>query len=186
MKSQKGFVGVIVAAALALAAVFLIMTYVSYHNSGVQFEARLEGVWKENQVVLNSYTAKVQEVAQVPDMMKNDLKEVIKATFEGRYGDKGSQAVFQFIKENNMTLDKQLYRQIQQVMESGRNDFATSQKMLIDVRMNYEAQLGYFWSGFWLKLAGFPKVNLEKYKIVTLSDVRQKFETGEDSVIKLR
>jgi hypothetical protein len=186
MKNQNGFIGLMVAVGLGLAAVFFIMTYVSYHNSAVQYETRLEGVWKENQVVLNNYTTKVQEVAQVPDMMKNDLKEVIQATFEGRYGDKGSQAVFQFIKEQNMPLDNQLYRQIQQVMESGRNDFATSQKMLVDVRMNYEAQLKYVWSGFWMRLAGFPKVELEKYKIVTLGDVRKKFETGEDSVIELR
>lgn len=164
----------------------LFATYVKYHNLGVNYEQRLEATWQENKVVLNSYTTKVQEVAQVPDMFKSDLLEVVQATFEGRYGEDGSKAVFQFIQEQNLQLDPQLYRQIQQVMESGRNDFTTSQKQLIDVKRSYETQLKMFWSGMWLGFAGYPSVDLDKYKIVVLNDVNVKFESGQDSVIKLR
>lgn len=189
MKKQKGsglvavmgILGVMVAVAA-----FCILTYIKFHNVGVGLETKLEGVWQENKVVLNTYTTKVQEVAQVPDMMRDDLQKVIEQTFQGRYGKDGSKAVFQFINEQNMNLDPQLYRQIQQVMEAGRNDFQTSQKVLVDVKMNYKAQLDYFWSGFWLGVAGYPKVNLDDYKIVTLGEVEAKFESGKDSVIKLR
>ena len=119
-------------------------------------------------------------------MYKEDLQGVIEATFQGRYGQDGSKAVFQFIQENNLNLDPQLYRQIQQVMEAGRNDFQMSQKQLIDVKRGYEVQLQQFWSGLWLGFAGYPKVDLSKYKIVVLDDVDVKFESGKDSVIKLR
>lgn len=166
--------------------VFVAMMYIKYHNMGVNFEKRLDGTWQENKVVLNTYTTKVQEVAQVPTMMKDDLSQIIEQTFQGRYGENGSQAVFQFIQEQNLNLDPQLYRQIQQVMEAGRNDFQTSQKVLIDVKMNYQAALDYFWSGLWLGFAGYPKLDLSKYNIVTLSEVEAKFESGQDSVIKLR
>lgn len=165
---------------------FVVVMYIKYHNMGVNFEKRLDSTWQENKVVLNTYTAKVQEVAQVPAMMKDDLSQIIEQTFQGRYGENGSQAVFQFIQEQNLNLDPQLYRQIQQVMESGRNDFQTSQKVLIDVKMNYQAALDYFWSGLWLGIAGYPKLDLSKYNIVTLSEVEAKFESGQDSVIKLR
>jgi hypothetical protein len=160
--------------------------YVTYANKGVQFETRLNATYDENKVVLNNYTTKVQEIAQVPDMFKNDLEDVIEATFQGRYGENGSQAVFQWIQEQNMSLDPMLYRQIQQVMEAGRNEFAASQKQLIDVKRNYEAALSYVWSGFWLDIAGYPKVDLDDFKIVTLGDVDQKFESGTDSVNQLR
>lgn len=173
-------------AVVLLVVVGLFGSYVSYHNLGIQYEAKLEATWQENKVVLNTYTTKVQEVAQVPDMYKEDLQEIVKQTFEGRYGKDGSKAVFQFINENNMNLDPQLYRQIQQVMESGRNDFQTSQKSLVDVKRAYDTQLGMFWSGLWLRLAGFPKSDLSKYKIVVLDQINVKFESGEDSVIKLR
>lgn len=166
--------------------VALFATYIKYANLGVQYETKLEAVWQENQVTLNTYTAKVQETAQVPEMFKNDLREIVRDTFQGRYGQDGSKAVFQFIQEQNLNLDPQLYRQIQQVIESGRNDFQTSQKTLIDVKRSYEQQLQFFWSGLWLDIAGYPKIDLSKYKIVVLNEVTKKFETGEDSVIKLR
>jgi hypothetical protein len=164
----------------------LAATYFTYANKGVTSETRLKSVYEENQVVLNTYTTKVQEIAQVPEMYKNDLKEVIAATFNGRYGDTGSKAVVSFMRESNMPLDPGMYTQIQRVMESGRNDFDTAQKKLIDVRNTYQAQLDYVWSGFWLKLAGFPKVNMADYKTLVLDDVASKFKSGQDSVIQLR
>ena len=180
MKFVIGFIAVLV-----LVGVGLFSSYVSYHNMGAQYEQRLEATWQENKVVLNTYTTKVQEVAQVPSMYKKDLQDIVEATFQGRYGKDGSKAVFQWIQEQNMNLDPQLYRQIQQVMESGRNDFQTGQKTLIDVKRSYETQLNMFWSGIWLKVAGYPKTDLSKYKIVVIGEVNTKFETGEDSVIKL-
>lgn len=189
MKTQKGsgVIAILSILGLMFAGMFFVVAmYIKYHNLGVTFEKRLEGTWQENKVVLNTYTTKVQEVAQVPGMMRDDLGKVIEQTFQGRYGSDGSKAVFQFIQEQNMNLDPQLYRQIQQVMEAGRNDFQTSQKVLIDVKMNYQAALDYAWSGFWLGVAGYPKLDLTKYNIVTLGEVEAKFESGRDEVIKLR
>jgi uncharacterized protein (UPF0333 family) len=183
--SGKMIAGVVIGLIVMVTA-YLAGTYIHYHNLGVSYETKLEATWKENKVTLNTYTTKVKEVAQVPDMYRDDLQKVIQSTFEGRYGADGSKAVFQFIREQNMPLDPTLYQKIQQVMESGRNEFQMSQKVLIDTRAAYERQLGYFWSGLWLNIAGYPKVDLEKYKIVTIAEVEQKFETGQDEVIKLR
>lgn len=179
-------IGYLSLGAVALLAVFLVSTYINFYNIGVQHEQNIGAVWQENQVVLNTYTTKVQETAQVPDMYRDDLTKVIEATFSGRYGENGSQAVFQWIQEQNLNLDPVLYRQIQQVMESGRNDFQTAQRKLIDAKRSYQTLLGFFWSGTWLRLAGYPKVDLNKFTIVVLDDVQQKFNTGKDEVIRLR
>jgi len=180
---MKYVIGVVAALLLLVGGLFT--TYVQYHNVGVQYETKLDATWQENKVTLNTYTTKVQETAQVPGMYKKDLLQVVEATFNGRYGEDGSKGVVQFIQEKNMNLDPLMYRQIQQVIESGRNEFNTSQKTLVDVKRSYEQQLGMFWSGTWLKIAGYPKVDLNKYKIVVLDNVDVKFESGKDSVIKL-
>lgn len=185
MKISGKIVVAIVVGLLSVALVACGLTYVKYKNIGVNYEQQVKAVYDDNKVTLNSYTTKVQEVAQVPDMYKKDLQDVIKGTFEGRYGENGSQAVFQMIQESNMNLDPKMYQQIQQVMESGRNEFKTSQKQLIDVTRNYEASLNYVWSGFWLNLAGYPKINLNDYRIIVTDDVDQKMKSGKDSVIKL-
>lgn len=185
MKSLKNFKAIFIGAVLAVAVLFLGGTYFKYYNLGVTMERSVKTVSDNNKVVLNTYTTKVQEVAQVPTMYKQDLKDIIKSTFEGRYGQDGSQAVFQMIKEQNINPDPTMYRQIQQVMESGRNDFKTSQQQLVDVTQNYKASLDYAWSGFWLNLAGYPKINLDDYKILVTDEVDAKFKSGKDEVIQL-
>ena len=160
--------------------------YVTYHDQGVNYETRLDAEWNKSKNTLSTYTTKVQEVAQVPGMFRDDLLKVVEATFQGRYGKDGSKAVFQFIQEKNMNLDPIMYRQIQQVMESGRNDFKASQDAVIDIKRSYETQLQKVWSGFWLGVAGYPKVDLSKYKVVILQGVNEKFDSGKDEVIKLR
>lgn len=179
-------IAAIIAGLFVTVLLYLVGTGIHYHNLGVNYETKLEAVWQENKVTLNTYTTKVQEVAQVPDMYRDDLQKVIQSTFQGRYGADGSKAVFQFIREQNMNLDPAMYRTIQQVMESGRNEFQMSQKVLIDTKAAYERQLKYFWSGLWFRALGYPKVDLSKYKIITLDSVEAKFTSGKDEVIKLR
>jgi len=185
---MKGFL-IATAAILTLLALFIgagAVNYITYHDSGVQYETRLDAEWNKSKNTLSTYTTKVQEVAQVPGMYRDDLVKVVEATFQGRYGKDGGKAVFQFIQEKNMNLDPGLYRQIQQVMESGRNNFESSQNAVIDIKRSYETQLNKVWSGFWMKLAGYPKIDLNKYKVVVLDTVNEKFESGKDEVIKLR
>lgn len=185
---MKGIL-IALAAVLTIIAMFIgagAVNYITYHDSGVQYEQRLDAEWNKSKNTLSTYTTKVQEVAQVPEMYRDDLVKVVEATFQGRYGKDGNKAVFQFVQEKNMNLDPALYRQIQQVMESGRNNFEASQNAVIDIKRSYETQLNKVWSGFWMKLAGYPKLDLSKYKIVVLDGVNDKFESGKDEVIKLR
>lgn len=178
-----GFLGLI-----ALTALVCIGGYVSNANYGVTMETLIQTTYQNNENILAQYGQKVAEVAEVPDMYRDDLIKVTQAAIAGRYGTNGSQAVLQSIKEENPNLDPQLYRQIQEVMESGRNDFQNAQTKLIDIRRQYMSSLGYVWSGFWLKLAGYPKIDLaHNYQPITTERASAVFQSGkEDGPIKLR
>ena len=171
---------------LTIVVMVLAGSYVSAYNYGNRAERNLEAAWTNNQNVLGQYTLKIQELTQVPEMYKNDLKEVVAAAVTGRYGASGSKAVMQWLKEANIPFDSKLYVKLAQVIESGRNDFTREQTRLIDEKRAYETQLGYLWSGFWLKVAGYPKVDLSKYKPVVAGDTAQAFEKGVQAPIKLR
>lgn len=171
---------------LTIVVMVLAGSYVSAYNYGNRAEKNLEAAWTNNQNVLGQYTLKIQELTQVPEMYKNDLKEVVAAAVTGRYGASGSKAVMQWLKEANIPFDSKLYVKLAQVIESGRNDFTREQTRLIDEKRAYETQLGYLWSGFWLKVAGYPKVDLSKYKPVVAGDTAQAFEKGVQAPIKLR
>ena len=179
-------IGALLLGLVVLGSVVVGLTYVSYYNKAVQYETTLVGKLDDNKNVIAQYTIKISEMAQVPAMYKEDLKDVIKSTFEGRYGSDGSRGVMQWIQEQNLPFDSSLYTRIQQTMEAGRNQFTNVQTQLIDQRVAYEVDLNSVWSGFWMKLGGFPKVDLDDFKPVLGVGTEQMFENKIDTGVQLR
>lgn len=174
-------IGVVV---LVIIACFV--SYVSMHNYGNAQEKLLEAKWSDNQNILGQYSIKIGELVQVPEMYKSDLKEVIQANFEGRYGPDGSKAVFQWFREQNLNLDAEQYRLVQREIAAGRQNFTVAQTELLDIKRGYETALGSFWQGFWLKVAGYPKVDLAKYRVVVAGNTAEVFAAGVDTGLQLR
>jgi hypothetical protein len=187
-KSQIGAISGGVIAAITVGTVLLVSvpSYISAANYGNRTENALKAKMEDNENIYANGTQKVMEIAQVPTMYKNDLKEIVTAAIQGRYGENGSQATFQWLKEQNPGLDSAMYVKIQQVIESFRDEFKNAQTQMLDQRRAYENALGYVWQGFWLNMAGYPKIDLSKFTIVTTDKARQTFETKRDSGIQLR
>lgn len=162
-------------------------SYISANNYGTAVEARLKAKQDDNRNIFAQYGQKIVEIAQVPEMYKNDLKEVVVGAIEGRYGEDGSQATWQWIQEQNPTIDTGIYAKIQQTIVAGRDEFKNGQTGMLDIKRSYETSLGYFWKGMWLRIAGFPKIDLDAYRIVSTQRADKAFDTGrEDAPIKLR
>ena len=191
MKYQRGVAGYVFLGIVAAVAFALIASYVTNANYGNRAERVLEATWEDNENILAQYSLKVNEVVQVPAMYKNDFKEVYEAAMSGRYGDNGSEAMFQFLKEQNPQLDSALYIKIQQIMEAGRNEFKVAQTRLVDQKRVYVTNLGYVWKGFWLDTAGYPMLNVgfqggaDDFEIITSEYAIDAFETGVDKGIDI-
>jgi hypothetical protein len=172
---------------LAVVAI-LIVSYISAFNAGNRAEKQIAATYENNQNVLSTYYQKVQEVVQVPDMMKDDLKDVISSALTARYGEDGIKSAFAWITENYPgQVDAALYTKIQQVIEAGREDFKVSQTQLIDQKRAYETQLGSFWRGTWLTVAGYPKIDLAQFKVITTEQAEKAFAAGKEAgPLKLR
>lgn len=180
--------GLIVGFGIFLAlVVFCVVSYVSAYNSGVRFETSIKASYENLENILGQYSTKVAEAAQVPAAARDDLKEVMQASLSARYGADGSKATVQWIQEKYPgQVDPQLYRQIEQIIEAGRDKFQNEQTVFIDLKRGYSVQLGYLWSGMWLKIAGYPKIDLDKYKTVTSEHAQEAFKTGVEQPITLR
>ena len=175
------FVGVVVAG-----------SYVSAYNTGNKLENQIVATYENNEQILGQYGQKVQEAAQVPAMQRDDLTKVVTAALAGRYGENGSQAVFQWIQEQNPQIDSTVYVKLQQIIEAGRNEFQVAQTMLVDQKRTYRTALGSFWQGTWLSIANYPNINIgfrggvDDYPAITTSRASDAFEKGrEDSPIQL-
>lgn len=163
------------------------MSYVSAYNYGNTMDKQLVAIKDNNKNIYANGTQKILEMVQVPTMYKDDLKEVITADIQGRYGKNGSQASMQWLKEHEVKLDPTLYIKIQQTVEGFRNEFQNNQTRMIDVKRSYSTAQGYLWQGFWLRLAGYPKVNMNDYNAITTDATESVFKTGKEvAPLKLR
>lgn len=179
--------GIVAAAVIGVLAIGAIGSYISYANYGNRTEVAIKAKYQDNENVYANGTQKVIEIAQVPSMYVADLKVIVTAAIQGRYGENGSQATFQWLKEQNPGLDPSMYVKIQQVIESFRNEFKNAQTALLDQCRSYETARGNVWSGLWLNITGYPKQDIEKMcTIVTTEKARQTFETKRDTGIQLR
>lgn len=166
------------------------LMYISAYNGGNEFENMINTKYRDNKNVLSQYSLRIVEMVKVSDKYKDALKETIKAAIEGRYGENGSQATWQWIQENNPTIDPSLYAKVQTEIASGRKEFEVAQRQLLDKCNVYKTELGYLMGGFMLKMAGYPKTDADgttldkKCTPVVSGHANEAFSSGvEESVI---
>ena len=178
--------------ALGVGVLFLVVgvscagSLIGTNNGLVAQEQGIKAQYKQNHNNNDNMWKKIKEVAAVPTMYTDDLKKVYDSAIQNRYGPSGSQAMFQFLKEHNPTFDSSKYIQIQRVVEAGRNSFESNQTMLIDKKRTYETELGQFPTNFVAGFLGFPKIDLDKFDIVTSESTQEAFETKKTDEVKLR
>jgi hypothetical protein len=72
------------------------------------------------------------------------------------------------------------------MVEAGRIEFAAAQTKLVDQKRVYETALGSFWQGTWMTVAGYPKIDLAEYQIVSTTRADEAFKTGVEEPMQLR
>lgn len=163
------------------------MAYIGAANKGNTMENSIDQLRQSSASTLSNLTQNIQELAQVPEMATDHLKQIIEAQMSGRYGQDGSKAVFQFLKEQNLQVDQRMYLNIQAAMSGGRKEFEISQNRLLSQCTSYKNEVGNVWSGFWLRQAGYPKADLKVVcRAVTDSKTDAAFETGQQTKISLK
>jgi hypothetical protein len=187
MLNNKGRAMVAVLATLGVVLLFVVIAIASIwgaYNTGINQEEGIKAQYEQNQNNYDNYFKKVKEVAQVPDMYTGDMAKIYEKVIQGRKG--SDQELFRFISEQSPTFDSTLYKQIQQVIESGRDSFSNDQKVLIDKVRAYQVTLRTFPNNMVYGFLGFPKIDMAKYTIVTSEETGEAFKTKKSAPLKLK
>ena len=184
---SKGLIisGVMAATVVAVGA-WGVLTYVSFANQGNRMEIALKTKHENLGNVLSSGYQQISGVVQVTEMAKDDLKEVFTAAITAREGEDGSKAIFKMVTESNPNVDASLYREVQRVVQATKKEYQSEQTAFLMQKANYKEALGTVWGGWWLKTAGYPKVDPDSYKIVVTSKASTALQTGVEEEIVLR
>lgn len=162
---------------------FIVSQIVGTINGAVVMENGIKAQYSSNQNNLGQLSLKVKESLGVARINNEDLERIIRGSLEGRYGSdgEGSKQAMLWVKENYPgQYDPSLMKTVQQTILSGRTDFEVNQNVLIDKVRVYQNQLDFVWSGFWLKMLGFPKIKLDDYKPVISAHAGEAFHTKID------
>lgn len=174
----------IVIGLVALIPLAAFLSYVSYYNSAVSMESSIVAQYNDNRQELAKYGLKVVESARVTDKYKDGVKEVAIAAIEGRYGEDGASAALLLIKEQNPTIDSSVFLNLQQAIQAGRDAYGNKQTVLLDKCRAYTNLQKSFVSGFYLRLAGFPRTNDPTFetmcKPITSARSDKAYEAGQD------
>jgi hypothetical protein len=183
-KIVLGVMGIIFALVLVVG-LTLFGTGVGVYNGCIEREKGIEKQYADNQNIYDNYVKKVLETSQVSSKYANNLKSIYVGAISSRYGDTGSKAVFQWIQEHNPNLYGTIYIKIQNIIESGRNDFTANQTTLLARKAIYEVYIQSFPNNLFAKALGFPKIDMNKYDIITSNDTEKAFETKKVDAIKI-
>lgn len=175
---SKVAIGILAAAGLVVViGLGLILGYISFTNEANRQEIGIKAQYDKNRNIYDNGWKSVMEMAQVPQMYAEQLKELYQDTLKGRYGANGSQAMMQFIQESNPQLPAEIYVKLQQRMEAFRTEFMSTQNDLVSRKQTYENLLTATTSGrFYNMIGGYPHIDLDKYSIVTSDKTEEDFE----------
>lgn len=178
-KTQRGSIsmGVIALISLVVLGIVLISSYVSSHDSAVKYESNLDRNLSNAKLVMSSCTTGIRNISKVPDQYINDLEKVIQAEMNGRYGGKETDRVALFIQERGINVDSSMRKNIQREISACETSIKQAQQSLVDVKQDYETARNKFWSGTFMKMAGFPRKDLNQYFIVVDSSTNRQYET---------
>lgn len=188
-------IGTVILVVVLILGAGLLMSACGWYNQSVRLENSVTAQYLNNQNSYDAFWKKVKETAQVADHYKNGFKDVLQGAIEGRYADGGGQ-MMKFITEANPSLDPSLYRKVQDVIESGRNEFQQGQRDLLDKQRSYKNHLQQTQGAVFTSFLSFPKVKTGReapsedtdndgkltvldYKIVTSVQTQEAFSKGE-------
>ena len=193
MKKQVGSVMVALIAIVVLLGGIALAAFLSYKSAydyGNKMDNQLEAIYDNNKNIYAQGTQTVLEIAQVPTMYAEDFKKIVEADIQGRYGKDGLKATTTFINEHAIKIDGgavEMYKEIQPTIKAFRAKFEANQTKMIDVTRSYKTAQGSLWMGFWLRIAGYPKVDMNKFKPITTDRTENVYNAGkEDGPLKLR
>lgn len=153
---------------------------VSMYNGLTSMENRIEAAHKDTQNIHANIFQNMKMQGVAVDKYGDMVIKAINAAIGGRYGDGGSKAAWSWIQENNPTIDPEVFKKLQLVIEAGYGEFKAAQTSKLDMIRVYKNKLRTFPSNIVAGLFGFPKVNMDEFeKIVTSKQTKNDFASGE-------
>lgn len=192
----------IAGASILTLGLILFFSMTSWYDKAISLENTTKAQFLSNKNTYDNFWKTVKETAQVPDKYKEDFKQLLVAETTAKFGPDGSKATFQWFQDRQINFDASQYRKIQDVIESGRQDFKRSQNELLDKQRKVADLTQSFWGRMGASFFDFPRemkgaaapprdldgdnrLTVLDYPIVTSAKTDAAFQSGQDEALNV-
>lgn len=153
---------------------------IGLNNTSLELRERVKAQVEVRDANFDKTWKVIKQQAQLTDKYAEDFKNVYKEMLQGRYGSDGSKAMWQWITEQNPTLNSALYTTLAATIESQRQEFFYEQKKLISYNQEYVVYRKRIPNS--LFIGDDPNV---EFNIITSDVTREAAATGSENDITL-
>lgn len=165
-------------AVVVIAVVLMLMNF-SYGNTEQRLRTDVQDQNRKIVANLDKMWKTISQQVQVTQQYASDFKEVALGMVKGRYGAKGSQAMFQWLKEHNISIDASIYKKVMTTIEAARMSFEREQRRLSEMGAEHK-KLYVTVPAKWF-VDGEPVV----IKIISSEKTKAIVESGEENEVDL-
>lgn len=170
-----------------LAGLFIVIMFfwiVGVYNSEARMRNTIVAKQKDNTSEFDSMWKKIDQVAQVTDMQKEALKDIIVSHAKARTGtEENKNLLMKWVQESVPNVDQSTFTKLMNVITSSRDGFAFRQKELLDLSREHNNLLTVFPGSMVLSILGKQPIDVT---IVTSTRTENVFKTGKDDDVNLR
>lgn len=172
---KSGIIGI----AIIVVAVLLFGTVWSTRSKAIKLRNQIDAQYTANKSNYDTMWKTFQENAQVTELQADQFKDVYNDLFKGR-ADSGQ--LINAVKEQNPSMNTEVYTKLQDTITSSRKVFDKNQKTISDMIGNYNS---YIQTNFITQFMSFETLNADDF-VVLSAKTNNAFVTGEDDAINLK
>ena len=161
-------------AAFMLAILMIFVMNISYQNTYERIDQDILAQYKKIESNYDKMSRVILQQAGILNKYSTDFREIYKDMMTGRYGKDGSKAMFQWIKEQNPSIDASLDAKLMTTVESQRTGFDRQQGKVASMIAESNKMLKVAPSSW------FVDGKIKEAKIVSSTNTKMIVESGID------
>lgn len=155
---------------------------IDVYNTHIDLKTQIEAQQKANEANFDTMWKKINQVTQVSDEYKEGLKEIL-ASYTQERKKESNQLLMDWTKEAVPTFDSSIYKQINNVIVSARDEFYVNQQLLIDLNREHNLLIQTFPNNIICWILHIEKININ---VVTSTKTDETFNTGKEDNINIK
>ena len=138
-----------------------IISQVTVRALGERMEASIVAGYDQLEAIGSQYTEKISEISPGTDTLQQAIKEIITRYFGAKIGNAHDWEVFNWLELQQVPVSDFRHDKIMSLIHQGRKEYRDTVISIRKGRDSYREALDSFYSGLWLRLNGFPRIDVE-------------------------